>query len=203
MAPTEDDLPEKQLPSIPEEQTSASTLRDRLKNVARSAVRGNTKFEERTKRAIAEAEQAADFFKRNRFQGTADEKHQYLWTTATKALGKDYFDPVQHPDRTMRLIRFIGDRLYEDGHGIDEIRASYAKNPHTPGIKPDDPWLIQETQFDKSPQLNHVRTQINLWRMEHHPQAFKLENGTQNLIVSDKRSPLEVNLARRYFLSQR
>jgi hypothetical protein len=156
---------------------------------------GNKKFEEQTKQAIAEAQKASDFFERNRFQGSADEKHQYLWTKSVKSLGEDYFDPVQHPDRTTRLARFIGERLYQDGYDIDEIRASYAKNPHTPNIKPDDPWLVQQTQFDKSPELKSVRTQINLWRSEHHPEALKLEQGTQNLIASDKRSPLEVRMA--------
>ncbi|MBW4628227.1 MAG: hypothetical protein KME49_22620 [Brasilonema octagenarum HA4186-MV1] len=145
-------------------------------------------------RLLGKAEREAAEFEKNYLQGSVEQKHSYLVTRAVKELGKDYFDPEQHPDRVTRLVKFIGERLYSDGHEVEEIRKSYAQNPFTPNIPPDHKWIIRQTEeLGKSSELNRVRVEVLEWKIKNNPEALKVVENTVKTF--DHRNPSEFSQA--------
>lgn len=136
-----------------------------------------------TQKNLEKAEQTAIQFEKNKLIGTAGEKHQYLLTYATKRLGKEYFNPVTHPERITRFHKFSSQRLYHDGFENHEIASALSHDPFLKGLEKDHPYIKEVLESIRSP--HNTGQKIQDWR---------IENG---ISLYDKRTPDEYRLAQK------
>ncbi|MBO3463389.1 hypothetical protein G7B40_030875 [Aetokthonos hydrillicola Thurmond2011] len=127
------------------------------------------------------AEQRAINFEKNKFVGSAEDKHHYLLTYAVKKLGKEHFDPVMHPERITRLHQYSALRLYSDGYAKHEIKSALSNDVFIKNMEGASQHIEELTSDSRIPykSLNNI-------------QDWRIKNGVSLL---DRRTPAEYNLA--------
>ncbi|MDF5714124.1 MAG: hypothetical protein PUP93_09570 [Rhizonema sp. NSF051] len=130
-----------------------------------------------TKENLKKSEQIANHFEKNKFVGTADEKHHYLLTYTAKKLSKEHFDTVMHPERITRFHQFSIQKLYSDGYEMNEIKSALSHDPFIKGVDKADDYIEHLAGSVRWP--NKSAENLKNWRINN------------EISLLDKRSPAE------------